>query len=118
MLEEYLTLMADFNDKNLSLIKAHFESIKENDSIATDSIQKLSDRLVKLKYASTINFALNNKDSEVAPYLALYEIPNTNPVYLDSIYNNLTQKIKESYYGKVLENALTDYKKSLDSVNK
>ena len=116
LLEQYLKLMSDFRDKNLDLIKANFEAIKKNDSIRSDSILKKSDRLEKLKYASTINFALNNSDSEVAAYLALYEIPNTSIKYLDSIYNNLTGNIKQSYYGKTLNEAIESYRVALDSI--
>ncbi|WP_299112888.1 DUF4369 domain-containing protein [uncultured Winogradskyella sp.] len=116
LLEDYLKLMSDFNDNNLDLIKANYEAMKQNDTITSDSLVKRSQRLLKLKYASTINFALNNKDSEVAPYLALYEIPNTSVKYLDSIYNNLTDNIKQSYYGKTLGSVLEDYKKTQDSL--
>ena len=116
LLEDYLKLMSDFNDNNLDLIKANFEAMKRNDTITSDSLVKRSQRLLKLKYASTINFALNNKDSEVAPYLALYEIPNTSVKYLDSIYNNLSDNVKQSYYGKTLGNILEDYKKTQDSL--
>ncbi|RNC84944.1 MAG: DUF4369 domain-containing protein [Winogradskyella sp.] len=113
VLEGYLTLMDDFKNKNLDLIKANYEALKRKDSIASDSIVKQSERLLRLKYASTINFALNNNDSEVAPYLALYEIPDTSIKYLDSIYNNLTDRIKTSHYGKILEKSISDFKTEL-----
>lgn len=116
LLEGYLKLMSDFNDNNLDLIKANFEAMKRNDTITSDSLVKRSQRLLKLKYASTINFALNNNDSEVAPYLALYEIPNTSVKYLDSIYNNLTNTVKQSYYGETLGNVIENYKKAQDSL--
>ena len=116
LLETYLKLMSDFKNKNLDLIKANVEAIKGKDSLKVDSILKQSERLQRLKYASTINFSLTNKDSEVAAYLALYEIPNTSVKYLDSIYNNLTDAVKESYYGKKLGIALSNYEKSQDSI--
>ena len=115
-LKEYLDLMADFRKENLNLIEANFEASKAKDSLAVDSIAKRSNRLIKLKYASTINFALKNNNSEVAPYLALYEIPNASPKFLDSIYKNLSPDIKTSLYGKRLGNALADFKKSQDSI--
>ena len=113
---EYLKLMSNFKDKNLELIKANFEAVQRKDTLAADSIVKRSDRLLKLKYASTINFALNHKDSEIAPYLALYEIPDANVKFLDSIYNNLTSEVKTSLYGKRLGNALDEFKKVKDSL--
>jgi hypothetical protein len=115
LLDNYLALMSNFKNSNLDLIKANFEAVKQNDTLLSDSLIRRSERLLKLKYASTINFALNNNDSEVAPYLALYEIPNTSIKYLDSIYNNLTAPVKQSYYGKTLGEVIVDYKKALNT---
>lgn len=106
LLEEYLDMMSNFNNANLDLIKATFMAQKAGDSIVTDSLQTQSERLLRRKYAYTINFALNHGDSEVAPYLALYEIPNTNVRYIDSIYNTLSEPIKNSLYGVKLKTAL------------
>lgn len=102
VLEDYLSIMTQYNHKNLDVIEARFMAQKDNDSIALDSLSKLSDQLLKRKYAYTIQFAMNNKDSEVAPYLALYEVRNANPIYIDSIYNSLNPEVKESLYGKKL----------------
>lgn len=106
LLEEYLDMMSNFNNANLDLIKAQFLAQKDQDSIKIDSLQNQSDRLLKRKYAYTINFALNHGDSEVAPYLALYEIPNSNVIYVDSIYKTLEAPIKDSFYGKKLKSAI------------
>ena len=108
--------MTEFKNKNLDLLKANFEAVKRKDTTTTNSLYKQSERLLRLKYASTINYALNNKNSEVAPYLALYEIPNTSAKYLDSIYNNLTPEIKASLYGKKLGKVLSDFKIAQDSI--
>jgi len=116
VLEAYQELMTDFKNKNLDLLKANFEAVKRKDTTTTNSLYKQSERLLRLKYASTINYALNNKNSEVAPYLALYEIPNTSAKYLDSIYNNLTPEIKASLYGKKLGKVLSDFKIAQDSI--
>ncbi|MBU2919715.1 DUF4369 domain-containing protein [Winogradskyella psychrotolerans] len=108
LLEQYLGIISQFNNKNLDIIEARFNAQKNNDSIAVDSLGRITDQLLKRKYAYTIQFAMNNKDSEIAPYLALYEARNANPVYIDSIYNNLTTEIKNSFYGKKLGKAITD----------
>jgi len=103
LLDNYLKVMKRYNDQNLDLIEARFTAMQAKDSLAVDSILRRSSNIFKLKYAHTINFALNNNTSEVAPYLAVYEIPNANPVYLDSIYKNLSDNIKQSFYGKELK---------------
>ena len=58
-----------------------------------------------------MNFALNNNDSEVAPYLALTEIYNAKVHLLDTINNTLTAKVKESKYGKELQTFIDKIKK-------
>ncbi len=35
---------------------------------------------------------------------------NANPVYIDSIYNNLTSEVKKSLYGKKLGEVISDRK--------
>ena len=110
LLDDYLGVISQFNNKNLEVIEASFNAKKDNDSIAQDSLLKIADQLIKRKYAYTIQFAINNKDSEIAPYLALYEARNANPVYIDSIYNSLTTEIKNSLYGKKLKDAIAERK--------
>ena len=102
LLNEYTKVMSKYNDQNLEIIKASLLAQKDNDSIAVDSLTNLSETLIKRKYSYTIQFALNNKDHIIAPYLALYEIPSANPVYVDSVYNGLSDGIKNSFYGKKL----------------
>jgi len=106
VLEDYLKVMSGYNNTNLDIIAATLEAQKAGDSVALDSLQKRSSNLLKRKYAFTINFALNNANSEVAPYLALYEIPNTSRRYVDSIYGTLTDSIKNSFYGRALKEVL------------
>lgn len=102
LLNEYTKVMSSFNNKNLDIIKANFLAQKDKDSLAMDSLNIASETLVKRKYSYTIQFALNHRDNIIAPYLALYEIPSANPIYVDSVYNGLTEEIKNSFYGKKL----------------
>ncbi|REE24329.1 uncharacterized protein DUF4369 [Winogradskyella pacifica] len=108
LLKEYLSVLSRYNDKNLDIIEESFKAREKNDSIAVDSLNRLADHLIKRKYAYTIQFAMNNKDSEIAPYLALYETRNANPVYIDSIYNSLNPEIKNSLYGKKLSEVIAN----------
>ncbi|MFK7832379.1 MAG: DUF4369 domain-containing protein [Winogradskyella sp.] len=114
LLDEYLNMMSQFNNKNLDLIEANFNAQKDNDSLAVDSLNRIANNLIKRKYAYTIQYAMNNKDSEVAPYLALYEARNANPIYIDSVYNSLTSEIKNSRYGKQLGEAIAERNKSVE----
>jgi hypothetical protein len=101
--EEYKKLISRFNNRNLDLIKESFEAQKEGDTAKLNAVHKETDNMVKRKYLYTVNFALNNKDSEVAPYLALTEIFDAQIKLLDTINNSLTPKVKGSKYGKELQ---------------
>ena len=80
LLNEYTKVMSKFNNQNLDIIEANFLAQRDNDSIAVDSLNRLSETLFKRKYSYTIQFAINHKDNIIAPYLALYEIPSANPI--------------------------------------
>ncbi|MFY0715106.1 DUF4369 domain-containing protein [Seonamhaeicola sp. NFXS20] len=110
VLEEYLTIMSRLNNNDLELIKENFEAIKEGDTAKINKIKKDYDNSIKRKYLYTVNFALNNKDSEVAPYLALTEIYNAKLNFLDTINKSLTPKVKASKYGKELDEFIKQIK--------
>ncbi len=112
-LEEYIKLMDRYNDRNLEIIKQGFLAQKAQDSVVIDSLNKASDGLFRRKYFATINFAKNNGDSEVAPYLALYEIPAANSKYLDTIYDALSDRVKNSKYGKKLSEVIEERNASI-----
>tara|TARA_R110002050_G_scaffold74772_3_gene160086 strand:+ start:8818 stop:9516 length:699 start_codon:yes stop_codon:yes gene_type:complete len=102
-LEEYKKMMSRFNNQNLDLIKENFEAQKDNNELKLDSLQNIQNSMLKRQYLFTVNFALNHKNSEVAPYLALTEIYNAKINLLDTINNSLSDKVKASKYGKELQ---------------
>ena len=107
----YKKIIDRYSDINLELIEQIFEAKKQgNDSLANklDSTQK---SILAKKYLATISFALSNKDFEISPYLMVSHVNDTKLVYLDSVYNNLTPKIKDSKYGKDLESLIVSRKK-------
>lgn len=108
--DDYKLIMSRFNERNLNLIKENFEAQKNGDTSKFKDIQKEFDNLLKRKYLYTVNFALNNKNSEVAPYLALTEIYNAQVKYLDTINSVLTPEVKTSKYGKELQSFIDDIK--------
>ncbi|MFD2727114.1 DUF4369 domain-containing protein [Hyunsoonleella rubra] len=108
--EDYKKLMSRLNNRNLDLIKESLEAQKEGDILKADSIAKLRQNIIKSGYLQTVNFALNHKDSEVAPFLALSEIYNAKVKWLDTINNSLTPEIKASKYGKRLQDFITEIK--------
>lgn len=108
---EYRKMISRFNDQNLDLIKASFEAEKAQDEEKLMEIDKKYDRLLKRKYLYTVNFAINNREHEIAPYLALSEVFDANIKYLDTIYNSLVPKVKKSKYGEDLKDFLKERRK-------
>jgi len=111
VLEDYLLLMSRINDRRLDLIKDEFEAKRDNDSLQIEAIRDAYKSLLKTKYLQTVNFAILNKDSEAAPYIALTEISNARIKWLDTINNVLTPKVKASKYGQELELFISNRKK-------
>jgi hypothetical protein len=102
-LESYYKNIERFKNQKLELIEAQLNAQKEGNSAAADSLQIKMDKIVQRTYLYSINFALNNKDSEVAPFVAVSEIYDANVKYLDTINKVLTPKIANSKYGIILE---------------
>jgi len=109
-LEEYQTVIDKINNRYLYNFKEQFEARKAGDTAKLNILIKEGNNSLKRKYLYTVNFALNNKNSEVAPYLALTEIYNARIDYLDTINNSLTPKVKASKYGKELNTFINTIK--------
>ncbi|MFT5250388.1 MAG: hypothetical protein ACI93P_002124 [bacterium] len=107
----YNKIIDRYSDRNLELIEQSFEARKQgNDSLA-NKLDISKNSILAKKYLATISYALSNKDFEISPYLMVSHINDTKLYYLDSVYNNLSPKIKDSKYGKDLESLIQSRKK-------
>ncbi len=109
---EYKKIMDRYSSKNLDFIKQELVSRQQKDDSLTADFQQKIERLRSVRYLTTVNFALNNKDLEVSPYLMLTDVYDANIKYLDTVYNGLTPKIKDSKYGEQLESFIAERKKA------
>lgn len=107
--EEYKKVVSRYVDQNLNLIKE--EILAKNDAKKMEVIQKKQGDILKSKYLYTTNFAVNNRDYEVAPYVTLAEIYDINLKYLDTIQKSLSPKVAKSMYGKKLDLLIAERKK-------
>ncbi|MGQ7945194.1 DUF4369 domain-containing protein [Flavobacterium sp. WC2509] len=110
--EEYKKINSRFTDENLTLIEKKFKAIKSNNTKTIDSITAAQDNNIRRKYLYATNFAVNHKDHEIAPYIALAEIYDINIKYLDTIQKTMTPKVANSFYGKKLTKYVDAIKKS------
>lgn len=111
LFEEYKKINSRFTDEKLSLIEQKFNAIKNKDAKAIDSLSAKQDSNIKRKYLYATNFAINNKDKEIAPYIALSEIYDINVKYLDTIQKSMSPEVAQSLYGKKLTEYIATIKK-------
>lgn len=100
--EEYKKINTRFRDQNLDMIEQKFKAIKSNDVKTLDSLNAIQESNTKRKYLFATNFAINNRDYEVALYIALSDIYDINVKYLDTIQKAMSPKVAKSLYGKKL----------------
>ncbi|PZO28638.1 MAG: hypothetical protein DCF13_08350 [Flavobacteriaceae bacterium] len=110
--EEYKKVMSKFIDKDLELIQKKVMAYKENKTDEIAKIEEEQNGILKRKYLYSTNFAVNNGDYEVSPYVALAEIYDINLKYLDTIHKTMTPKVAKSLYGKKLTEFYNERKKS------
>jgi hypothetical protein len=101
-MEEYKQLIQRFSNRKLDLIQAEFEARQQgNDSLA-NQLKSQQDKILASKYLATVNYAVQQKNYEIAPYLMISEVYDANLKYLDTVYKTLDPVVKESKYGKEL----------------
>jgi hypothetical protein len=109
--EEFRKTNAKYTGESLSLMELKLNTIRYKKKVSLDSIAQEEEKILKKKYLYAVNFAINNKDYEVAPYITLSEINNVNLKYLDTIQKSMTPKVAKSQYGKQLIDFYNERKK-------
>ena len=110
--EDYKKINTKFINQNLELSKERFDAIRFNRPADVPAIEAKIESNLKRKYLYAINFAITNKNFDVAPFIALSEISNANVKYLDTINNSLTEKVAKAKYGKLLAKHIADVKQA------
>lgn len=111
LLKDYRDNLERFKIKQLEFLEASLNAQRLGNEKEVGTIQKEMDNNLKRQYLYSINYAINNKDNEVAPYIALSDVYDANSSFLDTIYNSLTPRIASSKYGIILK----DYLKKITS---
>ncbi len=112
LLDKYNKVKRQFQNQRLEFVKKDFDAKKANDIDLVAQLEKDNLKLSKRRVLYTTNFALNNADSEVAPYIALTEMYDASIKILDTVNNTLSNKVKNSDYGKRFQEYLNEIKKS------
>lgn len=98
----YLRIARRFNEEELDLIAQYFRAQQSNNIDSLVLLEEQSERLAKRKILFTVNFAVNNGQSVLAPYLALTELNDIQPTLLDTIAKSMTTDIASTRYGALL----------------
>ena len=109
--ENFQKLKSRYTSINLELVQQNIEATQSNDVKKLDSIEDLSEKLLRRRYFVIANFAKNHADQEVGPYIALSEIYDMNIKYLDTIHNSMSPEVAKSHYGKMLTEFIENRKK-------
>jgi hypothetical protein len=117
LLEQYNENISKFNNQRLELIKANFEAAKAKNQDKRIEIEKKLVNWVKRKNRYALNFAFNNADYEVSPYVVLTDLYNLKLNYLDTIVNAFPDKVKTSKYGVKLIEFVNEIKEK-DTITK
>ena len=108
LLLEYFSIIRKYNLQNLDLLEIFYKAQIENNQNRIDSVNSQIENLIKRKYLYSLNFAITNSANEVSPYIAVSQIPDANKDLLIKLYDTLPINIKESKYGKLLNNLTKD----------
>ena len=109
--ENYKKITSKYNEQQLELTVAKINALKSKKTDLIASIEEKSNAILKRKYLYAINFAITNKEYEVAPYIALSEINNAAIKYLDTIQKSMSPKVAKSRYGVLLTQYVGEIKK-------
>ena len=102
LFDKYLASKRNLTNRQNDLIKDQMLYSKSGFQNKADSLEKAIQSTTNRIYLNAVNFALKNKDKEVAPYVAITEIAPISDKYLDTIQKSIPDNIAKSLYGKAL----------------
>ena len=112
VMEDYERMTKKFQNKQLDLIEANFNAQLKNNIKESDSLRKISDKLLRKRYLFSANFALTHPDAEASAFITITDLVDANIKILDTIQNTLSDNVKNSLYGKKLQKFIADIKKN------
>jgi len=93
-----------FNDIDLQMLEQQIQASIENNKKKYDSLNEEKLKVDQKKILFIVNYCLNNNTNILSPYLAYKYKNNINLGFLENIYQNLSEEMKETYYGRKLIN--------------
>tara|TARA_B100000989_G_scaffold283829_1_gene250051 strand:- start:1230 stop:1889 length:660 start_codon:yes stop_codon:yes gene_type:complete len=94
-----------FDEKDLEMLAKQIEISVKGDPNKYDSINDERIKLNQRKILFIVNYAYNNSSNLISAFISFKYRENINEKFLEKIYENLTEEIKNSYYGAKLSSS-------------
>ena len=94
-----------FEEKDLEMLAKQIGISVKGDQNKYDSINNQRFKLNQRKILFIVNYAMNNASNPVSAFISYKNRENINKKYLEKIYENLSEEIKNSYYGDKLRSS-------------
>ena len=91
-----------FNEKDLELLAEQIEFSVKGDQKKYDSLNGERIKINQKKILFIVNYSLNNNSSPVSAFIIHKYKESINKNYIEKVYENFSDKLKSSYYGKKL----------------
>ena len=91
-----------FNEKDLELLAEQIEFSVKGDQKKYDSINGERIKINQKKILFIVNYSLNNNSSPVSAFIIHKYKESINKNYITKVYENFSDELKSSYYGKKL----------------
>ena len=109
---DYQNIIKKFNYEKLDLIEKSINLTKIQKFDSVNLIENEIQNINKRKLLYSLNYAVNNGNSSVAPYIAINNFKNNDKLILDTIFRSLDEDVLESKYGKMLSKLINSKSKS------
>ena len=94
-----------FDEKDLEMLAEQIEISVIGNPNKYDSINEQRLKLNQRKILFIVNYASNNSSNPISAFISYKYRENINEKYLEKIYENLSEEIKNSYYGAKLRSS-------------
>ena len=91
-----------FNEKDLELLAEQIELSVRGDQKKYDSINGERIKINQKKILFIVNYSLNNNSSPISAFIIHKYKESINKNYITKVYENFSEELKSSYYGKKL----------------
>lgn len=98
--------ISKFNEKDLELLAEQIEFSVEGNQKKYDSIRRERFKINQKKILFIVNYSLNNSSSLVSAFIIHKYKESINKNYIEKVYENFSDELKDSYYGKKLMSSL------------